>query len=460
MAWSSSRLTSIDSLVARVQRNDPSLKSLFILPQKKLTGPSVASLVSALIGNSHLTELYASGHDLDPETLESFADLLGSPTNVERVSLGSSTLGDSGLVVLCRGLASNLRGNIKSIDLENKSLTEAGARSLAAAIDKNKVLSFQDLNLSRNSISVSGTQVLAALGERWSRLETLDITANGLDATALAHVADIVRCAPVLKSLRMGGNNFRDGQVALEDFACAVAKAPSLTVLALAKSGLNVFSDVAAKHFANSALTSLDISDNIIDAKDVDALGLLLTSSCLGDLNLAGNSTLGPDLGPSLAVALEQRATAHPGLPTPVVDNGSTTFKNINIDTAVPLRLDLSRTGIDVKGATAIIAASGLKVLILTENDFGDEGAVILADEIRSGKIGTCLTRLDLANNNFLENGCCAILDALACSDHSLHFLSIGGNELGDRGEQRAKALKSERGLEVVRPKGWGETHP
>eukprot|EP00798_Chlamydomonas_sp_ICE-L_P015228 gene15228-21310_t len=196
----------------KLSANDPSLAHLTVLKHRKFDHSEVTKFSAALKGNTHLTELNASCHELTPET----ASVLGTALplcQIASLSVGTSTFGDETLRALSTGLKD---GAVKRLDLENKGLTQAGAEVCADILASSRNLTH--LVLSRNQLGNAGAE---ALGKGpWSApLEHLDlrscgITADGLDAmlaspsTAAASSGSDATTAPfsLLKHMVLSGN--------------------------------------------------------------------------------------------------------------------------------------------------------------------------------------------------------------------------------------------------------------
>ncbi len=67
-----------------------------------------AHLAEALRGNTHLTELYASGHELDQASVRAIAAAVGANQTLRTLCLGNSGFGDEGTTSLAEGIASRL----------------------------------------------------------------------------------------------------------------------------------------------------------------------------------------------------------------------------------------------------------------------------------------------------------------------------------------------------------------
>jgi len=124
-AWGAS-IKSCDSLLTRVENNDPTLVELVILPMKTFGSMDVSRLVAIFSKgkNRHLRSLQASGHAICPDDLKCLGAAIGIGKNcVERLALGDSSMGDDGISALCDGFSTAddpLR--ITSLDLSWKGM--------------------------------------------------------------------------------------------------------------------------------------------------------------------------------------------------------------------------------------------------------------------------------------------------------------------------------------------------
>ena len=118
---------SCETLLRRVERNDPGLTELVILPMKKFGSEEIFRLAKCL-GSSqskNLRSLQASGHAIeDLSALEALGKVL---THIESIAIGDSKMGDDAVCALCRGMEANEetkdgRNALKSIDLSLKSM--------------------------------------------------------------------------------------------------------------------------------------------------------------------------------------------------------------------------------------------------------------------------------------------------------------------------------------------------
>lgn len=99
--------------VIYVSDRRPSMRCNAAIPSQE-----AVSLCTALRGNSQLTELYASNHEMSAQTAAVVSDLLASTSTLKMLCLGDAAFGDAGLAALAPGLQANQ--SLTRLDLENK----------------------------------------------------------------------------------------------------------------------------------------------------------------------------------------------------------------------------------------------------------------------------------------------------------------------------------------------------
>jgi hypothetical protein len=117
---------SCDELLKRVEANDPTLVDLLILSLKTFGSDQVHRLAKCLASgvNTHLISLSASGHCIPPDALQALgAALATGKSNLTRLAIGDSNMGDVGVCALCQGLASGRNTlRLEVIDLSWKGM--------------------------------------------------------------------------------------------------------------------------------------------------------------------------------------------------------------------------------------------------------------------------------------------------------------------------------------------------
>ena len=110
------------------------------------------ALAEALETNTHLTELYASGHDLENESIGLIGKAIAKNTTLRILCIGSSRLGNSGVKSLLKGLSGNK--SLQQLDLEGKGISHPGAAAISQAITDG--LPVESLLLARNPLGNEG----------------------------------------------------------------------------------------------------------------------------------------------------------------------------------------------------------------------------------------------------------------------------------------------------------------
>ena len=176
MAWGAKGDTFVEDTVKRLLNNDPKLTALHILSFRNLGQSDFVKLAHALSANTSLIEFNASGHVLEPSTLQQFADALVINRSLRSLCLGNKTLSNAGLAVLEKGLTLS---HLLVFDLELKGLSLPGMVCLSRVLHSHAFL--KDLRLARTEIcddsivSLAGALVHAVV-------EVLDLRDNQIGA--------------------------------------------------------------------------------------------------------------------------------------------------------------------------------------------------------------------------------------------------------------------------------------
>ena len=147
MAWGNA--VGVASWVDKLANDDPSLTSVTVFRGRAFGPDEAAAVANALKTNTHLLELYASGHAMDAQTAGTFADALATNATLRSLCVGDDAFGDDGVRALAPGIAAS--ASLRSIDLENKGVGDDGARALGDAIrHSGRGATLESVNLSRN----------------------------------------------------------------------------------------------------------------------------------------------------------------------------------------------------------------------------------------------------------------------------------------------------------------------
>jgi len=114
-----------------------------------------AQLAQALRANTHLTELYASGHELDQASVSAIASAVGANQTLRTLCLGNSTFGEEGTTELAQGIASS--ASLQQLDLESKCVGPEGAAAVCRALQAG--LGLTTLLLARNPLGNTGLHI-------------------------------------------------------------------------------------------------------------------------------------------------------------------------------------------------------------------------------------------------------------------------------------------------------------
>ncbi|OQR96815.1 hypothetical protein ACHHYP_13324 [Achlya hypogyna] len=388
MVWGTK--TGVTDLVQKLQAQNT--KSMYILSTRKLTSSDAISLATALKTHPVMEEFYISGHALGADGLEAFADVLAHNTVLRKLAVGTESLGDAGLAILCAGLARNPRSAIAELDMELKSIGDHGAGALGAMLKMNS--SIRHLVVARNQITAAGFEQLVAGLAASNHVTEFDVAENKLSLTSsLAQWLRQPNCS--LATLNLAGNALGDSAVAFFDALGANASLRSLNLsdTHLSETAVAALGRALAQ---NQTLTTLDLSQNVLD--DVTALaGGLAANHGLVRLVLA-KTRLG-DAGAQLL-----------RLPTTLQ------------------HLDLSANGLSAVGMLPHVAAP-VKELRVFDNALGAGLPEILPALVAN----PVLEGLDVGANGLHGPLAITLFEALH-TPTALKTLEVGGNDLGDAG--------------------------
>jgi hypothetical protein len=436
---------SCDALLQRVERNDPTLTNLVILPQKTF-GAAEADRLAAVFekegGNTHLVGLHASGHAVPALSLKRLGQAIAAnKSRIVELAIGNSTMGDEGICAFCEGLATSTENSLESIDFSYKGMGPVGFQAIIRCLGNSQKL--RELNLARNE-GIGNAATVADFMKRedetspfFPRINNLDLADCGIDGEFAAIFFPTLFTEGRKLTLRLSGNPIGD-----EGFRSVLNGHEHLENLYLASCGIDDASMewLASLKATSTPLTLLDLSNNKISTPGALSLSECLhgdagnaESACLAqllDLNLAGNP-----LGEGGVIALTTRAQQK----IPVLKS-----------------LDLTETKCGVAGAVAAVRYSHAASLRLFNNNLGPEGFRALEETLRGGH--PTLVSLDLAGNRADEASVVALLSALIIPDTSfeskLRTLIVGGNKGGSDVEAMVKRVKEVRPeIDIARDK-------
>ena len=216
------------------------------------------------------------------------------------------------------------------------------------------------------------------------------------------------------------------------DVSDVIAGRPEAEALEVLRILSSAFESVA------DGLTHVDISDNALGQKGIDALLPLLRSELLSSLRVCNN-------GMSADAALQLATLVAPGERTRLEtlhyfnnmsgDGGATALALIAARSPQLVDFRFSGTRAGRAGSLAImhaLAPALLKTLVrldLADNNFGTEGGALLASGLRCDA-PLALTKLDLRDCSLGDAGFAPVLAALASRPGALQHLDFSGNDL------------------------------
>ena len=364
MAWGKSP-AGVASWVEKLKANDPSLTSVTVFRGRLFGAAEASEVCAALRTNTHLAELYASGHPMDASTAACFADMLATNATLRSLCVGDDAFGDAGLAALAPGVARS--ASLAALDLENKGVGDAGGEALGAAL---ATASLSELILSRNpALGSRGVAAVCAGAAAGGRLAALRLAELALDGDAPAALAALLASPCPLTILYMdrvrafvysyGPSKLRyglsrrraRGAAPLDAFLDGRPETPRRRAAG---------GDVSAESSSPSALPvrSLSLRGCGVGAAGARALAAAIAST---ETLRLGENTVGDDGAVSLAEALANASSL--------------------------ATLDVSSNGVGAVGAAALVReATTLRELSLFGNEaIGDAGLAAATEAAGAG---------------------------------------------------------------------------
>ncbi|GAA5799451.1 hypothetical protein HPULCUR_004866 [Helicostylum pulchrum] len=447
----------VDRWVKQLEEDDPKLVSLHILSFRKITTTELGRIFQAIGTNTHLHDLYVSGHLLDASCIDHLSESLTLNDTLKTLNLGNSSFGENAHVfgLFCEGLAAN-EGLIK-LDLENKGLLSNEenkyqvAHLLAKCLTKNNTL--QELNLARNELDDTAIEILAPA---MTRLLKINLSMNNIGEQGAHAIAKqlIENASSKVQELELSDNGLLAGASVL---ASALENNKSLRSLKLV--------DVVSTEMELSELppAAMEEGDNKLDEDD-DAKKTDETRT------LHGNA---------LARALGQALETNKTLSHLCLDNNGIESKALDelaqhLSTSAITELKLRRNRIDDDGALLLSKMNKLRHLELGENGIGAKGFGALLDTelhylgLFGNAIGgfgadpsllpelsnSQIKRLDIGCNRIIHQDLEAMVEVLLKNGvPGLSLLEMGGNVEDKEMEQwevTMSRLLAERKMDIV----------
>jgi len=198
MAWGVSQ--GIEDIVERLEKNDGSLTSLYLMRHRRFNEDDARLLSGALSANSTLVELNLSSHSLSASVAKILADGLQRNSTIEYISIGNSQFGDDAMIELCACLGEN--STIQTLDIERKGITQRSASFLCSAIRESS--SIRSVILSNNELQ----EGIVDFSPCVEGLVSLEMHSCGLNSQVASEaLAKALLVATSLRYLELDRNN-------------------------------------------------------------------------------------------------------------------------------------------------------------------------------------------------------------------------------------------------------------
>jgi len=497
MAWGSGAFNSCDKLLERVEKNDPTLKELVILPMKTFGAKDLERLSNA-IGeldeqvdvfplrwryiscivqyyvfccmlnrlicpmqsmyvtkengvNTHLVSISASGHQLPPSSLKAFGNALSIQAQKQQkfgitsLAIGSKDMGDEGVIALCQGLALSNGALLQHLDLGWKEIGKDGLYEIGRTFFHSTFLT--QLDLSRNAFGNDGiVQLSKAVVEHhdddavaFPSLEQLILSECNIDSAGMDVLAKILLGPENTKRskrihLAIGSNPI--GSAGCHSLVQLLSCADHGSIISHLQAAQCSIGDEGVGILSNGChqnVEIMDISDNTITKDGAKKFAQSLSHSWRDLVELKIAKN---ELGSDGVSAILASLVTRSDTGESTDSEKNSTLKN----------LDLSYTNCGAEGAKAALASGGLHTLRLFGNTIGSDGFDAIAPLLQGGHPN--IENLDLGGNNAEEESVVRLLDSIADKkDDSTHsrlvVLEIGGNKFGDMAMEALTRLQS-----------------
>eukprot|EP01134_Creolimax_fragrantissima_P001680 CFRG1680T1 len=434
--WGARASNPVDGWVAKLDNNDSSFKSLYVMSFRKLNSHDFNRLCAAICNSKYLEEFHI-GQALTEEDLDALCECLAVNNSLRILSVGNKTFGLQGLERISSGLLKNT--SICTLDLENKGLGDDGAECLASIITDSTNLKIENLKLGRNDIGDTGLIAICNALKHNETLKTLDLHVNSFGSTkAMSSLGTyLARAECTLEGLNLSTN----------------PNVKEISVVEFSENGLA----------CNRSLRSLILSECCVGDEGVDSLTTALTeqkgiTSLL--LDGCGITAIG-------ASSLQRLLEADGKLEELIVRNnaiGESGFTTIGaaLKTNRTLRV-LECGGCGIPSVPSLGCETTITHLGLFNNSLGDSGILSILDALVSeGNVSLkSLLSLDVSGNEVTDEGfktfCSRLGDNLDLLP-ALTTLEIGGNKADDKEAwvSVCEAFAIQRpGVKII----WGDGH-
>lgn len=338
-----------------------------------------------------LRELRMRFNDIGHEGCEAIAGVVDAAAQLQLIDIGGNDLTVTHLRRLLRAVG--LSSTLTHVSLGSNRLGADGAALLSTLLAPNTHLTH--LDLSKNDLGPEGAASVASLlRQPASRLHSLQLHSNHLDAAGVRCICAAMQSNKEVKLLTLGNNNATDAAAA----------------------------ELGGMLASNNTLEKLDIRLNSLTGSGVRELAQvgLSRNMALRTLVLAGN-----DLRAEGAEALASVLCRRSG--------------------DVLRELDVSACRLGPQGATrmghVMSASFTLQELNLSDNAVNDEAAEALADGLSRG---LCISALDVSSNAITERAATRLVDA-AATNPRLTTLILDDNQASDATQKRLDVILEQR---------------
>ena len=329
---------------------------------------------------------------------------------------------------------------IKLLDLSYKQIGDKGVEFLLQALERNSSLT--ELNLSDNQIGNKGIKFLSQALERNRGLKKLNLRDNQIGDKGIKYLSQALERNSSLTELHLSNNQI--GNIGVKLLSEALLYNERLITLDL------IGNPIGHKYESGEENIKQYLADKDMPNKSFRTTNTLFSRNTLDDDSTNDKKTVHKEeikewLEELKEYIADNRNKRYATLPA-VTNNFNMSISFLPASFKLPSLseqldyLNLTNSQVNDKAIDQLVAACkhysrlALKQLILANNTITTTGLKQLAQELIPNL--SCLTHLNLADNQFDEFGLAALINAFVSANLFLHFLDISGNAIGDSGMQ------------------------
>ena len=353
------------------------------------------------------------------------APLLAKGASFSKVKLSTKSFGIDAAKVVTRAF-SNIAGTLKEVDLSDIIAgrpEDEALKAMQIITEATLGAKITTVDVSDNAFGEKGVRACTKMLQQQTGIESISFINNGISEQAAKAILELLASPQSLKKFHLDKN--MTGDEGTVHIAALLEKAPAMEDFKMA--GSRFTSDGAvmlAKALSTGAnLQKLDLTDNNVNEEGGIALAhMLVKQPGLRHLNLEATS-LGPDAA---------------GAVTSAVAAGCPQLEYLNLNCC-----DITPEGIPTV-AQAISTMKNLKVLKISENEFGDLGVTQICVALKMS--GCPLVELDVSTNELVQAGAVAAA-RLAASKPGFASLNLDANYISEEGVEEVKATMEKAGI-------------